>query len=78
VGWVDRAFQRVAIRPQRSEPFAVQVTPAQLVTRIDVPMDIFTNGVAVPSTSPIEPLIGPIAGWAAAELTLTGFLRAER
>ena len=78
VGWVDGAFQRVAIRPQRSEPFTVQVTPAELVERVKVPMEIYTNGVAVPSTSPLEPLLGPIAGWTSAELTLTGFLRAER
>ena len=78
VGWVDRAFQRVAIRPQRSEPFTVRITPADQVERIDVPMEIFTNGIAVPAVSPIEPLIGPVSGWSAAELTLIGFLRAAR
>jgi hypothetical protein len=78
VGWVDRAFQRVAVRPQRSEPFTVRITPANQVERIDVPMEIFTNGIAVPAVAPIEPLIGPVSGWAAAELTLVGFLRAAR
>jgi hypothetical protein len=78
VGWVDRQFQRVAIRPQRSEPFTINITPANAVTQIDVEMEIFTNGIAVPSVSPIEPLVGSIAGWTSADLTLVGFLRAER
>jgi hypothetical protein len=75
VGWVDVVYLSDAVRPQRSQPFELRPATIDTVERIDVPIEVFANGQDSTLAASPPVLLGPIAGWAGADLSLFGFTR---
>lgn len=75
VGWVDVVFLPDAVRPLRSQPFEVHPTRVDEVEVIEVPIEVFSNGQDSQFAVAAPPLLGPVAGWASADLSLFGFTR---
>ncbi len=82
VGWVDHIWIQEAVRPQRLAPFNAPLTNADAITPLDIPIQIFGNGI---TRSEGAPFVGapslqvpPASGWTEARITSHAFSRSTR
>lgn len=75
IGYVADMFGDQAVRPQRTQPFVIEVPTTGEVDHLDVPTELFANGIAAPRDHEADALLLDVGGWAYADLFVNGFTR---